>query len=188
MALKWVRLNIRQFDGDPGQVTVFGQSAGGHSASLLSLSPLATGLFHRAILQSWTSIAPTSVARVSDFTSLLKEAARKVGVKVSCIQQDSVSFLRCLRSKPMQEILEADISTLVESEKGQSVLMIWKPRVDGSFLLDEPQILLSKGMFADIDTMHGFCKDEFSFHIVDAENDGVNLAEFKRMIVSTLSP
>lgn len=51
-ALRWVRENIAQFGGDPDCVTVFGQSAGGHAVRMLLSSPAASGLFHRAILQS----------------------------------------------------------------------------------------------------------------------------------------
>ena len=186
MALKWVRLNIRQFGGDPGQVTVFGQSAGGHSASLLSLSPLATGLFHRAILQSGASIAPTSVARMSEATSP-REAAVKVGVKVDCIYQDSVSYLSCLRSKPVQEILKADQAAFSEGAAGGRTQLLWKPRVDGVFLLAEPYDLLLNGTFADVDTMHGFCAQEMGVLVNDTEDDGVTETEFKEAIFSTLS-
>ena len=51
-ALKWVRDNIRSFGGDPGNVTIFGQSAGGRSVTWLMTSPAAQGLFHKAIAES----------------------------------------------------------------------------------------------------------------------------------------
>lgn len=52
MALKWVKSNIHFFGGDADNVTVFGQESGGASVHLLCLSPMAEGLFHRAIIQS----------------------------------------------------------------------------------------------------------------------------------------
>lgn len=51
-SLKWVRDNIEAFGGDPGSVTLFGESAGGHNVVTLLAAPLAVGLFHRAIIQS----------------------------------------------------------------------------------------------------------------------------------------
>lgn len=57
-ALQWVRGNIEHFGGDPECVTIFGQSAGGHAVRMLLSSPAASGLFHRAILQSGGSERP----------------------------------------------------------------------------------------------------------------------------------
>ena len=52
MALNWVQDNISQFGGDPGNVTIFGVSAGGMAVNMLMVSPLSRGLFHKAIAQS----------------------------------------------------------------------------------------------------------------------------------------
>ena len=187
--MKWVRLNIRHFGGDPGQVTVLGQSAGGHSVSLLALSPLATGLFHRVIIQSGASISPSSISRTSDAVSP-REAASKLGIKVGCLRQDSSSLLSCLRSKPVEEIRNADLATFAEAEADYTLILLWKPRVDGpsGFLPEDPTVLLSRGLFTDVDTMHGFCAGEMGILINDTEDDGVTLADFKETLLSILSP
>src|SRR5215216_1270742 len=57
--LKWIQKNIASFGGDPKKVTIFGESAGGISVSMLCASPLAKGLFHGAISQSGGSFGPT---------------------------------------------------------------------------------------------------------------------------------
>ena len=51
-ALKWVQKNIQNFGGDPNNITIFGESAGGHNVLSLLASPLSEGLFHKAISQS----------------------------------------------------------------------------------------------------------------------------------------
>ena len=58
MALKWVQKNISKFGGDPHNVTIFGESAGGASTHLLVLSPMTKGLFHKAIAQSGCALNP----------------------------------------------------------------------------------------------------------------------------------
>jgi len=56
LALRWVRDNIEGFGGDPGNVTIFGESGGGGKVSVLLAMPAARGLFHRAIIQSGAAI------------------------------------------------------------------------------------------------------------------------------------
>ena len=60
-ALKWVRENIHQFGGDPNNITIFGESAGSTSVNVLQASPMARGLFHRAIGQSGGAFHPQTL-------------------------------------------------------------------------------------------------------------------------------
>ena len=78
-ALKWVRDNISQFGGDPGNVTIFGQSAGGSSVLALCCSPLATGLFHKAIAQSAYAIPEHSRAKAIALGADVATRAWKLG-------------------------------------------------------------------------------------------------------------
>jgi len=67
-ALEWVRDNIRNFGGDPNNVTVFGESAGAYNTLAMMASPLAEGLFHRAIVQSG-GFQTTSMGRAGNYAS-----------------------------------------------------------------------------------------------------------------------
>ncbi|XP_061395052.1 esterase B1-like [Musca vetustissima] len=60
MALKWVKQNIHNFNGDPNNITVFGESAGGASTQFMMMTPQTKGLFHKAIIQSGSILCPWS--------------------------------------------------------------------------------------------------------------------------------
>ena len=98
--LKWVKENIAAFGGDPDQVTIGGQSAGAFAVNFLCASPLAKGLFERAIAESGGSILPSSLR-----PSLKLADAEKIGIKFA-------NDLHCpdlvsLRNKSSEEIFKA---------------------------------------------------------------------------------
>src|SRR5206468_10755327 len=79
-ALQWVRRNITRFGGDPSRVTIFGESAGGMSVGSLIASPLAKGLFSRAILESGTGVGTPALRQ--DLTRAASlQLAESLGVK-----------------------------------------------------------------------------------------------------------
>ncbi|XP_056658221.1 carboxylesterase 3 isoform X3 [Monodelphis domestica] len=92
-ALQWVQGNIAHFGGDPGSVTISGQSAGGAAVSLLVLSPLTKGLFHRAISQSGVSILPGMLT--NNPFPVFQTIAQVFG----CEGSSSAILIQCLRNK-----------------------------------------------------------------------------------------
>ena len=102
LALEWVKENIAAFGGDPGNVTVFGQSGGGGKTSMLTAWPSAKGLFHRAIIQS--TLSDTAVRALSkDQASQAAEAfLARLGVKPN--QPDQID---ALQRAPVERLMSA---------------------------------------------------------------------------------
>jgi para-nitrobenzyl esterase len=112
-ALNWVRDNIAGFGGDPGNVTIFGESAGGASIYALLATPLAKGLFHRAISES-TWITPTNVTHLNRHNGL-SESAESLGEKAVAAklaeldQADSKNVLSSMREMSAQDVLSLGV-------------------------------------------------------------------------------
>ena len=100
-ALKWVQENIKKFGGDPGNVTIFGESAGAIDSNLLMTSPLAKGLFKRVICESGTLLLENGGQSLS--------AAEQFGVKLAGAAKlpSGDSAVKVLRSAPVEQLLAA---------------------------------------------------------------------------------
>ncbi|XP_014798062.1 PREDICTED: fatty acyl-CoA hydrolase precursor, medium chain-like isoform X2 [Calidris pugnax] len=127
-ALQWIQENIIHFGGDPGSVTIAGESAGGISVSALVLSPLAKGLFHKAISESGTAI------RVL-FTDQPEEDAQRIATAFGCEKHSSAAMVECLRGKTEEEIIQTTL-------KMPSLFI--SASADGKFFPKSPRQLLSE--------------------------------------------
>ena len=144
-ALEWVRDNIAAFGGDPGNVTIFGESGGGYKTSILLAMPAARGLFHRAIVQSGPGLSVRDpVAATETSRALLEE----LGVSV-----DEPSKLDDL---PVQAILDADRALAARGAGGLGMSPV---RQDG-LIPQDPGDALAAGEAAGIPVMIGTMRHE----------------------------
>lgn len=139
-ALKWVQANIAQFGGDPGNVTIFGQSGGGSKVSTLTAMPSARGLFHKAIIQSG---AATHLAEIADATASRDKLLATLGVKPGDVA--------ALQRMPMAALIAAS---------GKAGLLAFSPAVDGKVLPTHPFDPVASPVSADIPIIVGTTKDE----------------------------
>jgi para-nitrobenzyl esterase len=112
LALRWVKGNIQAFGGDPGNVTVFGQSAGAVSIATLMTSPLASGLFQRAIVESGSiDMRARYSARASGRQDAMEETGLRFGERLGA-RGESAAALATLRQKPWKDVVDAWGDTL----------------------------------------------------------------------------
>jgi para-nitrobenzyl esterase len=137
-ALEWVKKNIEKFGGDPKRVTIFGESAGSLAVNFLMASPLAKGLFQRAIAESGGSFGPMRT---------LAEA-EKAGTSFAATLGANQGSLKALRAKSAEEILKAGADQAA------------RPPVDGWFLPQDVYTIFAQGKQNDVPLIVGSNADE----------------------------
>jgi len=163
--LKWVKKNIDKFGGDPNQVTIMGEDSGAASATILAMSPLATGLFHRAIALSGNALCDQYIQ------SNPHEAAVELANRLECSSEKGEDIVNCLSRQTQQDLIKAANSMFMFF----SFPRWFAPNVDGEVLPDTPENMLVQGKFAKVPFIVGQTKDEGAFFyrlILNSFNNG----------------
>ncbi|MGD9903959.1 MAG: carboxylesterase/lipase family protein [Dehalococcoidia bacterium] len=125
-ALKWVRDHIERFGGDPGNVTVFGQSGGGRKVATLLAMPPARGLFHRAVIESGATL-----------TLVERDQAARVAAELTKALGLTRANLRDIQSLPVDRIMRAYFATMRAMNVDQ-MTMGFSPTMDGVHVAAHP--------------------------------------------------
>src|SRR5580692_8721823 len=165
-ALRWVQRNIAGFGGNPHNVTVFGESAGGLSTLSQVASPQAKGLFEKAIVESGSyNLTQTSLASA-------ESAGEAFATKAGCASQTAA----CLRSLP--------VSTILANEDTAG----YTPNINSEVLPESLGTAFATGNFNRVPIINGTNRDEWRLFVAISELEGnpVTASNYQSMISSTL--
>lgn len=136
-ALRWVRANIARFGGNPGRVTIWGQSAGASSVGALLASPLTRGLFQGAIADSG-----------------LEHARSASGTTLPSAEKEGETFARSKGAASLKDLRAMPAADLIKGASPRNVH--FRPVIDGWVLTQPTQTALEKGPDNDVPLMTGY--------------------------------
>jgi para-nitrobenzyl esterase len=176
-ALEWVRDNIANFGGDPGCVSIFGQSGGGGKVGCLMAMPSAKGLFHRAIVQSGSSLR---VGTMEDSARLAAAVLVELGLGASRLDE--------IQTLPAARLVDAGAAALRKldgapgSPAARSQRSGWGPVVDGLFLPSHPFDPVAPSLSAHVPMIIGTVMNESSPSAFNAKLEPLTEEELKTRV------
>jgi len=159
-SLRWLRANLAAFGGDPGRVTLFGESAGSASTCALLGSPLGKGLFQRAILESDACPGREDTPMLDN----REQFGRRLAEALGCTTDDPARELACMRAKPVDQVMTAIPLAKVLGDDGNGVG--YRFNQDGAMLLEPPANAVKAGRIARIPVMLGTTENEMGRYVV----------------------
>lgn len=171
-ALQWVQANIERFGGDPGHVTIFGESAGGMAVSTLLGMPAAKCLFHQVIAQSGAAHATHS-----------RESAGWVVDAVLADLGIAHNEIEKLRDVPWERLLAAQVQSM--GAVGSRVLLPYAPSIDPASLPRSPLDVIREGGAAHMPLMVGANRDEWKlFSAANPKHESMDEATLEKLVRS----
>ena len=169
-ALEWTRDNIEAFGGDPGNVTIFGESAGAAAVGTLLAMPGAKGLFHKAVLQSGAGRA----------------ANREGGARLAQLLLEELGIAgepEQVRTIPADRLLEAQTAVIAKAREWG---MLFGPVVDGQSLFKQPASAVRDGDAASIPVLIGTNRDEVKLFAASVRREEIDDAALAKAVAATL--
>ncbi|KAM7359456.1 uncharacterized protein ACRADG_012798 [Cochliomyia hominivorax] len=161
MALRWIQQHIENFGGDPNSVTLWGYSAGSFSSGLHMLSPMAKGLFHKAIMMSASPLGQFK------YTTHQLDLAEKQARLLKCPDKPIKEMVKCLKTKPMIDFVN---TTQAMFEVGWNPVLNWRPVIENDcggnyerYLVEDPYTTMSKGNIHKVPLVTGMNEYEFYY-------------------------
>jgi para-nitrobenzyl esterase len=187
-ALRWVQRNIARFGGDPHNVTLFGQSAGGASVCDAAVSPTAAGLFQKGISESgFYNYNVNTIWSIGDCKSQLltqtqaQTAGAGFAAKVGC--GGAADVAACLRAVPV-DTLVANGGRNLDPTAGGTI----GPTINGTTLPESAATAFQRGHINDVTLMIGVARDEFNGGTYDPSVIATTPAQYHALVAQQYGP
>jgi len=171
-ALEWVRDNISNFGGDPGNVMIFGQSGGGSKVSTLMAMPAAKGLFHKAAIESGSSLRQSTA-----------EYSEKLAAALFDVLGLNPSQVLKLHDVPSEKLAQAQQEALLKAFPEPTIPGSgggWRPTPDGRILPSQPFDPVAPAISAGVPLLVGSVLNEMTHGINHPEYEDMTLDEVLR--------